>query len=202
MMWSDIWNDSYIELRILKSSKLWSSQLWTQFKQLRAEAWKSHDINFGYYYYYYHKALNKHCCYLSVSKCESSWFDVEGLCFRVYAGNKPYHWSQARYFCNRKGGDLAVVDSELKRKAIAYHLDNMTRSFRIDRVYIGLCRLVTWQWLGGSSISSNYWHRGELDDLKVGECALVMRRSSAWKLAKGQCSHHGFLCQTNERKYF
>ena len=201
MMWSDIWNVSYIELRVLKSSKLWSSQLWTQFKQLRAEAWKSHDINFGYYYYY-HKALNKHCCYLSVSKCESSWFDAGGLCFRVYARNKSYHWNEARSFCNGKGGDLAVVDSEMKRKTIANHLDNMRRSYPIDRVYIGLFKLVTWQWLGGSSISSNYWHRGELDDLKVGECALVMRRSSAWKLAKGQCSHHGFLCQTNERKYF
>ena len=29
----------------LKSSKLWSSQLWTQFKQLRIEAWKSQDFN-------------------------------------------------------------------------------------------------------------------------------------------------------------
>ena len=29
----------------LKSSKLWSSQLWTRFKQLRIEAWKSQDFN-------------------------------------------------------------------------------------------------------------------------------------------------------------
>ena len=29
----------------LKSSKLWSSQLWTKFKQLRIEAWKSQDFN-------------------------------------------------------------------------------------------------------------------------------------------------------------
>ena len=44
-MWSDIWNVSYyIELQILKPSKLWSSQLWTQFKQLRIEAWKSQDF--------------------------------------------------------------------------------------------------------------------------------------------------------------
>ena len=32
-------------MRILKSSKLWSSQLWTQFKQLRIEVWKSQDFN-------------------------------------------------------------------------------------------------------------------------------------------------------------
>ena len=43
-MWSDIWHVSYIE-RIWRSSKLWSSQLWTQFKQLRIEAWKSQDFN-------------------------------------------------------------------------------------------------------------------------------------------------------------
>ena len=29
----------------LKSIQLWSSQLRTQFKQLRIEAWKSHDFN-------------------------------------------------------------------------------------------------------------------------------------------------------------
>ena len=29
----------------LKSSELWSSQLWTQFKELRIEAWKSQDFN-------------------------------------------------------------------------------------------------------------------------------------------------------------
>ena len=29
----------------LKSSRLWSSQLWTQFKQLCMEAWKSQDFN-------------------------------------------------------------------------------------------------------------------------------------------------------------
>ena len=128
---------------------------------------------------------------------------MEGLCFRVYAGNVLY-WSEARDFCKRKGGDLAVVDSELKRKAISNHLGNVSQYFpNMHRVYIGLCELVIWHWLGGSNISSNYWHRGELDDLKVEDCALVARRSSAWKLAKGRCSqHHGFLCQTNERKYF
>ena len=29
----------------LKSSELWPSQLWTQFKQLRIETWKSQDFN-------------------------------------------------------------------------------------------------------------------------------------------------------------
>ena len=32
----------------LKSSKPWSWQFWTQFKQLLAEAWKSQDFNRGW----------------------------------------------------------------------------------------------------------------------------------------------------------
>ena len=148
---------------------------------------------------------SKHYCYLSVSKCEISWFNVGGLCFRVYAGNISVTWSQARNFCKRRGGDLAVVDSESKRKAIAIHLHNVSLSYPyvfIKKAHIGLRKLLRWQWRGGSDISSNFWHRGEQDDPKVGESALVMRRSSAWKLARGQHSNHGFLCQANKRKHF
>ena len=36
--------DIYETTADLKSSKLWSSQLWAQFKQLRIEAWKSQDF--------------------------------------------------------------------------------------------------------------------------------------------------------------
>lgn len=141
----------------------------------------------------------KHHCYLSVSECEISWFKVGGLCFRVYAGNISVTWSEARSFCKRRGGDLAVVDSESKRKVIAIHLHNVSLNYpKLFRAYIGLQKLVRWQWHAGSTFSSNYWHRGEQD--KVGESAVVTRRSSAWKLAKEKPSDHGFLCQTNERK--
>ena len=145
----------------------------------------------------------KHYCYLSVSECEISWFKVGGVCFRVYAGNISVTWSVARSFCKRRGGDLAVVDSESKRKVIAIHLHNASLNypnFSINQAYIGLQKLVRWQWPGGSTITSNYWHREEQDVLKVGESAVVTRRSSAWKLAKEKPSYHGFLCQTNERK--
>ena len=42
--WNGIWNESY-ELRIWNQVKLWSSQLRTQFLQLRREAWKIQDFN-------------------------------------------------------------------------------------------------------------------------------------------------------------
>ena len=42
--WNGIWNESY-ELRIWNQVKPWSSQLRTQFLQLRREAWKIQDFN-------------------------------------------------------------------------------------------------------------------------------------------------------------
>ena len=44
------WSDNYMKCFIywtadLKSSQLWSSHLWTQFKQLRRVAWKSQNFN-------------------------------------------------------------------------------------------------------------------------------------------------------------
>ena len=45
-IWNGIWNESY-ELRIWNQVKLWSSQLWTQFLQLRTEAWKISGLQRG-----------------------------------------------------------------------------------------------------------------------------------------------------------
>ena len=42
---SNIWNISYIKLRILKLSEPWSSQLWTQFKKSCTEARQNQDSN-------------------------------------------------------------------------------------------------------------------------------------------------------------
>ena len=44
---NDVWYMKWIiyELRIWNQVKLWSSKLWTQFLQLRREAWKNQDFN-------------------------------------------------------------------------------------------------------------------------------------------------------------
>ena len=49
------------------SSKPWSSQLWTQFKQLRIEAWKSQDFNFKTF----HISLQRDLC------CPKSFGTIE-----------------------------------------------------------------------------------------------------------------------------
>ena len=89
---------------------------------------------------------------------------------------------------------MAVVDSEIKRQAIASRLtiiDNNHPNVNIG-AHIGLCKMGTWQWLGGRNISA------------IGEerkCGGLVKDSLDWKLYPLSC-HYGvsFLCETNERK--
>ena len=151
--------------------------------------------------------MNKKHFFFSASSCDSSWFVVEGICFRIYAGNMNRNWMEARTYCKNQGGDLAVVDSELKRQVIASRLDNINSLYpnvALYRVSIGVLRLAMWQWLGGRIITSDYWHRGLPDPLKFLGCAVLQRWSSVgWKLVQVQCNFEKeFLCQTKESKHF
>ena len=151
--------------------------------------------------------MNKRHFSFSESNCETSWFVVEGICFRIYAGNLNRNWFDARTYCKSQRGDLAVVDSELKSQVIAGRLDkinNLYPNLAVYRVSIGVLRLVMWHWLGGGIISSHYWHRGQPDPLTFLHCAVLKRWSFVgWKLVQRQCYfEEEFLCQTRESKNF
>lgn len=115
-------------------------------------------------------------------------------------------WDNARERCLQQGGDLAIVDSEIKRVIIASYLtviDNLFPDVNIQ-AFIGIRKFGTWQWLGGKNISANIWHRGYPHVLKSGECGALVRDSLEWKLLQTSCSVYrlGYMCETHESKYF
>ena len=134
------------------------------------------------------------------STCDGAWFEVEETCFQIFVSNV---WDKARKYCLQQGGDLAVVDSEIKRQAIASRLtviDNRHPHVNIG-AHIGLRQLGTWQWLGGRNISASVWHPGYPHIFNIGECAELTKGSLDWKLSQTSCHYTvGFLCETNERK--
>lgn len=151
--------------------------------------------------------MNKRHFSFSESNCETSWFVVEGICFRIYAGNLNRNWFDAQTYCKSQRGDLAVVDSELKSQVIAGRLDKINSLYpnlAVYRVSIGVLRLAMWHWLGGGIISSHNWHRGQPDPLTFLGCAVLKRWSFVgWKLVQRQCYfEEEFLCQTRESKNF
>lgn len=113
-------------------------------------------------------------------------------------------WDKARERCLQQGGDLAIVDSEVKRQTIARHLteiDNLFPDVNIQ-AFIGIRKLGRWQWLGGRSILGNIWHSGHPHVLWSGECGALAKISLEWKLLQTSCFYSlGFVCETHDSKY-
>ena len=140
------------------------------------------------------------------STCDSGWFEVADSCFRVFAGTSfAKEWVKARESCLQQGSDLAVVDSEIKRKIIGDHLTNIANRYPRDNIdaFLGIRKNRTWIWLDGTSVSASIWHSGSPDVSNSGQCGLLAKGSLQWKLAHGSCGYRlGFICETDERKSF
>lgn len=138
------------------------------------------------------------------SKCDDTWFEMEDSCFRVFAGTIYKVWDKAREHCLQQDGDLAIVDSEMKRQTVASHLNDIDDRHPDINIaaFIGIRKFGTWQWLGGRNISSSVWHSGYPHALKSGKCAALARGPIDWKLLQSSCRYTiGFICETSERKY-
>ena len=114
------------------------------------------------------------------------------------------NWGKARQSCLKQGGDLAIVDNEIKRKAIDTHLTGIDKLFpHVNiRAYIGVRKIDVWQWLGGGHVSGDVWHRGYPRPSTREKCAAFSRGSLQWKLFQTACFYTlGFVCETDESKY-
>ena len=114
-------------------------------------------------------------------------------------------WDRARQRCLQQGGDLAIVDSEIKRRTIGKHLteiDNFFPDVNI-RAFIGIRKFDRWHWLGGRSILGDIWHHGYPLTSGAGrKCGLLDKRSLKWKLSQTKCNYElGFICESNDSKY-
>lgn len=144
-------------------------------------------------------------CHFVQGSCEDGWFEADGICFRISGNNTYVTWDTARERCLQQGGDLAIVDSEIKRQIIASYLtviDNLFPDVNVQ-AFIGIRKFGTWQWLGGKIISTNIWHSGYPHALWSGECGALVRGSLEWKLLQTSCSYTlGYMCETHESKCF
>ena len=88
------------------------------------------------------------------ASCEDGWFEVEKSCFQIFAGDVSVDWQTARQNCQEQSSDLAIVDTEIKRKAMDTHIDKKDQHLpNVDiQVFIGILRLGLWQWLGDGHI--------------------------------------------------
>ena len=137
------------------------------------------------------------------ASCEDGWFEVEKSCFKVFAGDASVDWQTARQNCQEQSSDLAIVDTEIKRKAMDTRIDKKDQHLpNVDiQVFIGILRLGLWQWLGDGHISADSWHQGYPLRSPTQHCGFLEKRSQ-WKLLQSQCNfQRSYLCETEESTY-
>lgn len=141
--------------------------------------------------------------------CLPGWTFTNSLCyyFSFSDAMKRRPWQEARQFCRKQGGDLAVIDSREKHLAISELINNYQDPLRPivhSGFWIGLSDVQEeghWKWLDGTRLIEGYWNNGEPNNLGNEDCAATYPRSNpfhAWNDAP--CSHDlKWICQMTPR---
>ncbi|XP_060939359.1 CD209 antigen-like [Limanda limanda] len=104
--------------------------------------------------------------------CNTGWTFLHLRCYYF-----PFHelprqrrWNEARQFCQKLGGDLAVIDTPEKTvsitKLIKSHRD-AERSIYQGAYWFGLSDVYeenVWEWPDGRRMTESYWNDGEPND--------------------------------------
>ncbi|XP_049451529.1 CD209 antigen-like [Epinephelus fuscoguttatus] len=121
--------------------------------------------------------------------CLPGWTFMNSLCyyfpFSEDISRRP--WQEARNFCTKQGGDLAVIDSREKHLAVTNLINNYhdaTRPISQTGFWIGLRDVQeegNWRWLDGTRLAQGYWNDGEPNNQGNEDCAAAYPRSNPFK---------------------
>uniref|UniRef100_A0A1A7WPF2 C-type lectin domain-containing protein n=2 Tax=Iconisemion striatum TaxID=60296 RepID=A0A1A7WPF2_9TELE len=120
-------------------------------------------------------------------RCPSGWILMNSACyyFSISEAEGIKTWNQAREFCQIYGGDLLVIDSKDKQKAVVAHL---VRNGKPTEVFTGFWFGLRdshvegkWKWLDGTDLVEGFWNDGEPNDINNEDCGAVYDRKNFFK---------------------
>ncbi|XP_024132273.1 C-type lectin domain family 4 member M [Oryzias melastigma] len=121
--------------------------------------------------------------------CLPGWTFMNSLCY-FFPFSDSYSsttWLDARAFCKRHGGDLAVIDSIEKHLAIMNLINNYqdpSRPIHQSGFWIALRDVDeegTWRWVDGTRLSEGYWNDGEPNNEYNEDCGAIYPRNNPLK---------------------
>ncbi|XP_042357101.1 CD209 antigen-like [Plectropomus leopardus] len=121
--------------------------------------------------------------------CLPGWTFINSLCY-YFAFSEDISrrsWQEARQFCTKQGGDLAVIDSREKHLSISNLINNYHdpgRPVSQTGLWIGLRDVEeegTWRWLDGTRLAEGYWNDGEPNNIGNEDCAAAYPRDNPFK---------------------
>ncbi|XP_017266441.1 CD209 antigen-like protein C isoform X2 [Kryptolebias marmoratus] len=141
--------------------------------------------------------------------CLPGWTFLSSRCFYFPLSNTAYRttWQAARQFCQKRGSDLAIIDSREKTLAITELVQNnqdSSGSFYQNGFWIGLRDTEeegVWKWIDGMRLTEGYWNVGEPNNHNNEDCAAVYPHSNpflSWNDAP--CNYNlKWICEMSPR---
>ena len=101
-----------------------------------------------------------------------------------YVGNKTGNWSNARYDCLSRGGDLAVPSgSDINAK-----IYQLVKGSNISKAWIGMYRNDNDEFITVDGVNVSYvnWYKGQPNDWKATQDCIVLMYKKRGKDVGGQ----------------
>ncbi|XP_038585553.1 uncharacterized protein LOC119910830 [Micropterus salmoides] len=141
--------------------------------------------------------------------CLPGWTYMNSVCyfFAFSDALSRRSWQEARQFCMRQGGDIAVIDSREKHLAISDLINNYqdpSRPTVYSGFWIGLRDVEeegTWKWLDGTRLNEGYWNDGEPNNQGNEDCAATYPKINPFKAWNdAPCNHElKWICEITPR---
>lgn len=141
--------------------------------------------------------------------CLPGWTYMHSLCYYLPFSDaiQRKFWPEARQFCKKQGGDLAVIDSREKEMDLGTLINNYqdpSRHISQSGFWIGLTDVVeegTWLWLDGTKLIEGYWGDREPNNMNNEDCAAIYPRVNLFKAWNDAPCNHAlkWICEMMTR---
>ncbi|XP_032403538.1 C-type lectin domain family 4 member M-like [Xiphophorus hellerii] len=143
--------------------------------------------------------------------CLPGWTFMISSCYYFPFSDTFYRtsWNEARQFCRRQGGDLAIVNNREKHLGITRFLtinQDLSRQASQSGFWIGLRDVEeegVWKWVDGTRLTDGFWNIGEPNNLNNEDCAAVYPKSNpfmSWNDAP--CNYNlKWICEMAPRSF-
>ncbi|XP_073339848.1 uncharacterized protein [Pagrus major] len=147
----------------------------------------------------YHLPITRDGCRL----CPPGWILRNSMCYYFPFSNidGTKSWPKAREFCQRYGGDLAIIDSKDKENATVTHLlKKLDPEVRLG-FWMGLRNTEVkgiWKWLDGRTLAEGYWMDGEPNNIDPEVCVAVYAKENffkAWNDVRCDSTRMKWICE-------
>ncbi|XP_026215278.1 CD209 antigen-like protein C [Anabas testudineus] len=88
-------------------------------------------------------------------QCPTGWRMINSRCYFLSSESKT--WEESRRYCQSRGADLVVINSEQEQKALYHQYEEAVLLF-----WIGLRDIEgTFKWVDGSALTKSFWQTGQ-----------------------------------------